>query len=102
MCPILQKISKPEVVAIGSNVDGVLFSGKPLAEISRQVLSSMDSSLGESAGVDVTGGMKGKIMELLDLADWGIDSVIFNAAKEGNIGRAIMGEHVGTRVRRSN
>ena len=61
----------------------------------------MDSSLGGSAGVDVTGGMKGKIMELLDLADWGIDSVIFNAAKEGNIGRAIMGEHVGTRVRRS-
>jgi isopentenyl phosphate kinase len=62
----------------------------------------MDISLGGSTCIDVTGGMRGKIMELLDLADWGIDSVIFNAAIEGNIGRAIMGERVGTRVRRSN
>ena len=102
LVPYIAKSLQAEVVAIGSNVDGVLFSGKPLAEMSRQVLSSMESSLGESAGVDVTGGMKGKIMELLDLADWGIDSVIFNAAIEGNIGRAIKGEPVGTRVRRSN
>ena len=39
--------------------------------------------MGGSAGVDVTGGMKGKLLELLDLADLGIDSVIFNAAEKG-------------------
>jgi isopentenyl phosphate kinase len=101
LVPYIAKNLQAKVVAIGSNVDGVLFSGKPLAEISRQFLSSMESSLGGSAGVDVTGGMKGKIMELLDLADCGIDSVIFNAAKEGNIGLAIKGEPVGTRIRRA-
>ena len=52
--------------------------------------------------MDVTGGMKGKLQELLDLADMGIDSVIFNAAKEGNIVRALQGESIGTRVRRPN
>jgi isopentenyl phosphate kinase len=102
LVPYIAKNLQAKGVAIGSNVDGVLSSGKPLAEISRQALSSMDISLGGSTGIDVTGGMRGKIMELLDLADWGIDSVIFNAAIEGNIGRAITGEHVGTRVRRSN
>jgi isopentenyl phosphate kinase len=102
LVPYIAKNLQAKGVAIGSNVDGVLSSGKPLVEISRQALSSMDISLGGSTCIDVTGGMRGKIMELLDLADWGIDSVIFNAAIEGNIGRAIMGERVGTRVRRSN
>jgi isopentenyl phosphate kinase len=39
---------------------------------------------------------------LLDLADMGIDSVIFNAAKKGNIERALRGESIGTRVWRPN
>ena len=62
----------------------------------------MESAIGGSAGVDVTGGMRGKLLELLDLADLGIDSVIFNAGIEGNIARALKGECVGTRIGRSN
>jgi len=42
--------------------------------------------------------MRGKLLELLDLADSGISSVIFDAGKEGNIRRALLGENVGTRV----
>jgi isopentenyl phosphate kinase len=91
-----------EVVAVGCDVEGVLLSGKPLAEISRRDLPAMESVIGGSGGVDVTGGMKGKLRELLDLADMGIDSVIFNAAKEGNIVRALRGESIGTRVWRPN
>jgi len=39
---------------------------------------------------------------MLDLADAGIDSVIFNASTKGNIARALSGETVGTTVTRSN
>ncbi|MDM7939956.1 MAG: isopentenyl phosphate kinase [Methanothrix sp.] len=91
-----------EIVAVGCNVDGVLFSGEPLRELTRKDLPSIERALGGSAGVDVTGGMRGKLLEMLDLADAGIMSVIFNAGTEGNVLRALRGEPVGTRVRRSN
>ena len=90
-----------EVVAVGSNVDGVLVSGRPLQSISRKDLPEFENAIGGSAGVDVTGGMRGKLLELLDLADLGIESVIFNAGIEGNIARALKGETLGTRIRRS-
>ena len=98
----LAKVLQAEVVAVGSNVDGVLFSGRPLPRITREELKQMGSAIGGSAGVDVTGGMRGKLLELLDLADLGIDSLIFNAGKEGNIARALKGEWVGTRIGRTN
>jgi isopentenyl phosphate kinase len=93
---------RAEVVAVGCDVEGVLLSGKPLAEITRRDLPALESVIGGSGGVDVTGGMKGKLRELLDLADLGVDSVIFNAAREGNIVRALRGESIGTKVRRHN
>jgi isopentenyl phosphate kinase len=45
--------------------------------------------------------MRGKLEELLELADRGTESVIFNAGKKGNITRALKGESVGTRIVRS-
>ena len=89
-----------EKVAVGSNVDGVLVSGRPLPCMTRDGLSKFKNDIGASAGVDVTGGMKGKLEELLELADRGTESVIFNAGKEGNIVRALRGEGVGTRIMR--
>lgn len=89
------------LVAVGSNVDGVLVSGQALPEMNREDLMKFDSAIGASAGVDVTGGMRGKIMELLELADRGTESVIFNAGRRGNIVRALRGEKVGTRIVRS-
>ncbi len=94
----IAKSLQAEVVAVGSNVDGVLFSGSPLSRITRKELSQVQSAIGGSAGVDVTGGMRGKLLELLDLADLGIDSMIFNAGTKGNIARALKGEYVGTRI----
>jgi isopentenyl phosphate kinase len=67
----------------------------------RDDLIKFEGFIGASAGVDVTGGMRGKIAELLDLADRGTESVIFNAGREGNIVRALKGERVGTRIVRS-
>ncbi len=93
---------RAEMAAVGTNVDGILISGGALKNLTRTDLPFIESEIGDSSGVDVTGGMRGKLQELLDLADRGIESVIFNAAKEGNIAAALQGEPVGTKVRRSN
>lgn len=98
----LARALQAEVVAVGCDVDGVLLAGQPLGEITRSDLPKVEDAVGGSGGVDVTGGMRGKLQELLDLADMGTDSVIFNAAREGNIVRALRGESIGTRVRRPN
>jgi isopentenyl phosphate kinase len=94
----LARALKAEVVAVGCNVDGVLFSGRPMAEVKRSDLPLIEGAIGGSAGIDVTGGMKGKLDELLDLADMGMSSMIFNGSKEGNIVRALRGEAIGTKV----
>jgi isopentenyl phosphate kinase len=97
----LARVLKAEVVAVGTNVDGVIFGGRSLLSVKRDDLPRIMEALGGSSGVDVTGGMKGKLLELLNLADAGIDSVIFNAKKEGQTEKALKGEAVGTKVGRS-
>ncbi len=97
----LARALEAEVVAVGCNVDGVLLAGKPLAEVRRSDLPRIGGAVGGSTGIDVTGGMKGKLDELLELADRGINSVIFNASREGNIMRALRGEAIGTKVWRA-
>lgn len=86
------------VVAVGTDVDGVIFNGVALTRVTRADLPGIAGSLGESTGVDVTGGMKGKLLELLDLADAGIVSTIFNVGIKGRLEKALKGETVGTRV----
>ena len=102
LVPYLAKALAAEIVAMGFDKDGVLVSGRPLPMVTRQMLPDIESALGGSAGVDVTGGMRGKLLELLDLADLGIDSMIFNAGMKGNISRVLLGEYVGTRIGRAN
>jgi isopentenyl phosphate kinase len=97
----LAKAFKAEVVAVGTNSEGVIFEGSALKEITRERMSDLGSAIGGSSHMDVTGGMRGKLVELLELADTGSNSVIFNALKEGLIIRALKGEDVGTVVRRS-
>ena len=55
--------------------------------------------LESTTNVDVTGGMVGKVKELLDLADYGISSEIINANEEGAILKALQGMEVnGTKI----
>ncbi len=86
------------LVAMGTDVDGVLFEGRVLRRIHAEDMAALDSQLFPARGVDVTGGMRGKIAELLELASIGIDSQIFNAGAAGNIRRVLAGEHVGTLI----
>jgi isopentenyl phosphate kinase len=94
----LARSLNPEVVALGTAVDGVIFRGEVLSMVRREDLIKIGSELGPSAGVDVTGGMRGKLQELLDLADQGVRSTIFNAGKAGLIERVLAGERAGTLV----
>ncbi len=95
---------------LGTDVDGV-FTGDPKrnpeAELIREITSEnieemkdLLSGAAKASVVDVTGGMLGKVMELMDLARLGVVSEILNANRKGYVGRALAGESgLGTTVR---
>ena len=94
----LARALRPKLVALGTAAEGVIFNGQVLPAVRREDLPRIWSQLGGSDGVDVTGGMRGKIQELLDLADGGVSSRIFNAERPGMIERVLGGETGGTAV----
>lgn len=85
-------------VILSSDVDGIYTDNpktNPDAELLEVVTRDTDLKTTENENqADVTGGMYGKIRELLDLADHGIESLIINADKPGNIRLAISGQKV--------
>jgi len=96
----LARALKAENVSLGTDVDGVLCDGLCLKSIDRGDLKGIEKAVVGSKGIDVTGGMRGKLLELMALADGGTESQIFNASREGFVKRALSGEHVGTLVQR--
>lgn len=85
-------------VILSSDVDGIYTDNpktNPDAELLEVVTRDTDLKTTENENqADVTGGMYGKIRELLDLADHGIESLIINADKPGNIRLAVSGQKV--------
>ena len=83
-------------VGLATDVAGVLQEGSVVPRIDRGIAETLD--IGGSGNTDVTGGMGGKIRELLALADAGTDSHIFHVSQ---IGRFLDGaDHGGTLVTR--
>ena len=70
------KISR---VGLATDVPGVLDGGRVVPVITRDTIPTLQ--IGSSVHTDVTGGMKGKIDELLGLADAGIGSEIFHVSR---------------------
>lgn len=94
----------PNRVILGTDVDGVFNKNPKKDENARLIekLTSLDDleSLDNTTNIDVTGGMVGKLKELLHLAEAGIESEIINAGKEGLIEKALLGEDVlGTTIK---
>ncbi len=87
-------------LGLGSVEDGVLDKdGKPLPEITPEKFENLKRYIGGSGSTDVTGGMLGKVQELLELSKTScITSYIFNAGKADNINRFLNGESIGTRI----
>lgn len=100
---LAQKLSrsfKVEKVIYCGKTDGVYDGGGKTVPIIRQrqfkniKFKGLRGSLGESDGVDVTGGMAHKVEEALSLAKVGIRTQIINGQKSGNLKKVILGEKV--------
>jgi isopentenyl phosphate kinase len=66
-------------VGLATDVPGVLDGERVVPVITRGTMPKLQ--IGSSSHTDVTGGMKGKIIELLGLADAGIGSDIFHVSR---------------------
>lgn len=66
-------------VGLATDVPGVLDKGAVVPVITRDMVGRL--TIGCSENTDVTGGMKGKITELLGLAEEGIESHIFHVSR---------------------
>lgn len=103
----LAKNLNPDKVILGTDVDGV-YNKNPKTHddaVFFEKFSSLEDldTLEGTTNVDVTGGMVGKIKELLYLADLGIESTIINAEVEKNIYNVLENKKVkGTVISRGN
>ena len=97
----------PDRVILGTDVDGV-YNKNPKTHDDALFFDKFTSledldTLEGTTNVDVTGGMVGKIKELLYLADLGIESKIINAEVEDNIFKVLENKEVkGTVISRGN
>lgn len=87
-------------LGLGSAENGVLDKdGETVPEITPDKFETFKHYIKGSESTDVTGGMLGKVQELLELSKTScITSYIFNAGKEDNIYRFLSGESIGTRI----
>jgi isopentenyl phosphate kinase len=91
-----------EIIGIGSVTDGVLDDkGHTVPVITPASFDEVKVHIGGSSNTDVTGGMLGKVTELVDLADRsGISSRIFNASIPGNVSAFLDGATPGTLIQK--
>ena len=75
LAPYLARVLSAKRVGIVTSSGGVLAGDKVVPALSRENISDISFTAADCA--DVTGGMKGKVDELLSLAEDGIDSQIF-------------------------
>ncbi len=80
--------------------EGVLdATGKTIDFLTPDTVKQHTQALGESAGLDVTGGMNHKVMQSLVMAERGVPAQIINATKYGEITAALKNtRHVGTKI----
>jgi isopentenyl phosphate kinase len=95
-------------IVLGVDVDGLYprdpktGSSKGLIEqITLRKLKNMMVDIGRAKTVDVTGGMLGKISELIPAITCDVQALIVNASKQDNVYKALKGETVvGTLIRK--
>ena len=105
----LSRTIQPSRVLIVGLVGGVYTSDPQKDEnaqfiptIEMEKITSIESYLGESYSVDVTGGMVTKVKELIELARRGIECEILSGAS-GNITKALAGQRgLGTIIKPAN
>ncbi len=98
--PHLATHLKADLLGIGSATAGVLDDkGSTIPIITPMNFENVKKHIKGSESTDVTGGMLGKVQEMLDLsASTHTTSQIFDAGKPGNIERFLKGEKIGTAI----
>lgn len=103
IAPYLAIKLKAKKIIHATNVDGVFDSdpnenpdAKLIPEINSRNINQVKKWMTGSTATDVTGGMLGKVLELLDI---GTESQIINGLKKNNIFRAFNGEDLGTKIK---
>lgn len=95
---------KPERVILATDVDGIYDKNPkkyPDAKLLEKISSPDQIETGKGNIIDVTGGMGGKIKELINLLDWGVESEIINANQQGLLKKALEGQEVqGTTIKK--
>ncbi len=86
---------KVDRVGLATDVPGVLDEGRVVPEITSEMAPAL--RIGNSKHTDVTGGMRGKINELLELAEAGIGSDLFHVSRVGDF--LAGADHGGTKVK---
>jgi len=76
-------------VVLATNVDGVFADGKLVPLITKRNFSSVAKHLGGSSAADVTGGMAGKIREIMRA---GCPAYVVNAAKPERVAALLLGK----------
>jgi len=90
----LAKKLKAQRVILGTDVDGI-FDHNPRIYKNAKLFKKIDRTnikeinAGESTAIDITGGMGGKVGELIKLAKFGIKSEIVNIAKPNVLEKAL-------------
>ncbi|MDD1769629.1 MAG: isopentenyl phosphate kinase family protein, partial [Methanomassiliicoccales archaeon] len=100
---MLAKEFAPERVIFCADVDGVYTAdpkSDPKAKLLRQVDSTYLRKLSKDTSyVDVTGGMHGKLSNMVGIAKGGTDVMVINGLEKGRLRAALEGKRpVGTRV----
>jgi isopentenyl phosphate kinase len=102
--PYLAQKFEAGLVLVGSDVDGI-YTDNPLKNKDAKLILEINGenvdtfNIGGSAGVDVSGGMRKKVDELLELAKHGIESQIINLNREGLLMDALSGIRImGTKI----
>jgi len=96
-------------VVMAVDVDGIYTSDpkvEPSARLIRHLtlddLEQLYITIGKPRASDVTGGMLGKVLELVGPVKQDIEAIIVNALKPNNVYKALKGEEpVGTRISRT-
>jgi len=97
---LARKLNASKIV-LGVDVDGLCDAdpktdknAKVYPHLTLQELKAFEGKLGRSTAPDVTGGMLGKVTELIPAVEQGIPVAIVNAAKPNRVYRALIGEKV--------
>ncbi len=97
---------KAQKIVVGVDTDGIFDSdpktnsdAKPFKKLTLQELKDLQPKLGKATGTDVTGGMAGKIAELIPAIEAGIHVTVTGATKGLSIYRALTDQSVlGTEI----